>query len=217
MKRWPDRAALVVPLVAAVTLLVAVALALSGPGPTVAAAQPTPVDSCTTIYESGEYELVTDIVDDRTTRLSQACIKITADDVVFDGGGHLVDGKGISDTTGVRVRGASDVVVRDVRVTNWNRGVHYDGVTGGAVVGVNATSNARGLDFDRSQDVTVEGGTYTANLIGVDLARENRDVAVPDAVATGNHVVDVYRPTGNETSGGPGTPTPRTPGNETEP
>lgn len=212
MKRWPDRAALAA-LVAAVSLLVAVALALGGPGPTVASAQPTPVDGCMTIHQPGEYELVTDIVDDRQTRLSQACIRITADDVVFDGGGHLVDGKGISDTTGVLVRDASDVVVRDVRVTNWNRGVHYDGITGGVVVGVNATSNARGLDLDRSQNVTVEGGTYAANLIGVDLNRENRDVAVPDAVATGNHVVDIYRPIGNETSGGPGTPTP---GNETE-
>ncbi len=197
MQRRPDRATVLLPVVVLVPLValepIAVAIVIAGGSGS--AAEPTPVESCTTIDEPGEYELVADIVDDMHTRLSQACLEITADEVALDGGGHLVDGKGISDTTGVHVRNASDVVVRDLRVTNWNRGVHLDGVTGGAVVDLHATLNARGLDVERSRDVAVEGGNISANLIGVDLNGENGNVTVADGVAAGNHVVDVYRTT----------------------
>jgi len=202
MSRWRDDAtvvlslALVLPLVLAPALLPPAAPDVVAVGGDAGAVQPTAIDACTTIDAPGTYVLVRDIVDDRHTRLSQACIVIEADGVVLAGRGHLVDGRGISDTTGVLVRNASEVVVRDLRVTDWNRGVYFDGVHTGVLVDVDAAMNARGLDLDRSREVVIEGGNVTANLIGIDLVHGDRNVTIGDGIATDNRVVDVARSEG---------------------
>jgi hypothetical protein len=67
----------------------------------------TTIDSCTTITESGVYELSGDLANAtaNTTIFGidgtevTACVVVAADDVVFDGNGHAVDGGGV--TTGL--------------------------------------------------------------------------------------------------------------------
>lgn len=51
--------------------------------------QPTAIDSCTTITESGEYRLTEDIQNSNET----VCIEIRASNVTLDGNGHVVDGR----------------------------------------------------------------------------------------------------------------------------
>lgn len=164
--------------------------------------QATPVDTCTTIDEPGEYVLTADIADNKGTRLSQSCFLVTADDVVLDGQGHLVDGRGISDSTGVTVEGASRVTVLNLRLSDWNRGLHYRDVVGGTVRGVVAKRNARGIDLDGSSDVVLADNQVARNLIGVDLARENRNVSLDGNVVRGNFYADVNDPGGNATDAG---------------
>ena len=161
-----------------------------------AGADATRIDSCTTITEPGAYVLTADIEDNKRTRLSESCIRIAADDVTFDGGGHLVDGRGISDTRGVTANG-TNVTVRNVSVSDWDRGIYYTNVSGGTIEGVNATENGFGIDLDRSREVTITNSDVSGNLIGVDLKRSNHDLELADNRLSGNYVADVNR---NETA-----------------
>lgn len=164
--------------------------------------QATPVETCTTIDEPGDYVLTADITDNKGTRLSQSCLLVTADDVVLDGQGHLVDGRGISDSTGVRVVGASNVTVLDLRLSDWNRGLHYRDVSSGTVREVVAKRNARGIDLDGSSDVVLADNQVARNLIGIDLTRENRNVTLDGNVVRGNFYANVNDPGGNATDAG---------------
>ena len=181
-------------------LVVGAALATDGRGPLRPDAQldsptvgpnATPIDSCTTIRESGTYVLTTDVVHDKSTRLSESCITILADDVVFDGQGHRIEGNGISDTRGVQTN-ATNVTVRDVVVAEWGRGIYYVNASGGTIAGVNATGNAYGIDLDWSSDVRIVENNVSGNLVGVDLTRSNDDIHLRDNRVRGNHVAGVH-------------------------
>ena len=182
------------------TLLVGAAIAMGGaessyrPPPRVPD-DATRIDSCTTISEPGAYVLTTDLKDNKKTRLSESCIRIVADDVIFSGGGHVVDGKGISDTRGVTANG-TNVTVVNVVVSDWNRGVYFRNVSDGEVRNVTASGNAYGIDLDGTSGVAVVNNDVSSNLIGIDLTRSNEDVDLRGNDADGNHVADVYR---NET------------------
>lgn len=182
-------------------LVVGAALVTDGRGPLRQDAQidaptvgpgATPIDSCTTIRESGTYVLTSDVVHDKSTRLSESCITILADDVVFHGQGHRVEGNGISDTRGIQTN-ATNVTVRNVVVAEWGRGVYYMNASGGTITHVNATSNAYGIDLDWSNDVRVVENNVSGNLVGIDVARSNDDIDLRDNSVRGNHVAQVYR------------------------
>lgn len=180
--------ALVLSIVASVGLVAAV------PADT-AASPATPVDSCTTITEPGVYVLTTDLKDNKDTRISESCIEIQTDDVVFDGDGHIIDGKGISDTRGVSVNAsaeATNVTVRNLTVSDWNVGVFYQSVSGGEIQSVNASGNAYGINLDDSTDVEVRENSVSHNLVGIDLLRGNADVTVTNNTVEDNHLVGVY-------------------------
>lgn len=135
-------------------------------------ATPTRIDSCTTISEPGRYELVADIVNDEETHLSESCIQIESDDVILDGGGHRVDGRGVSGTIGVHVASSgrlTNVSVIRLTVSDWDWGVHYEGVTGGEVRAVTAESNGAGVSLAETRGVTVRDTEISNNGIGVYL------------------------------------------------
>lgn len=161
-----------------------------------AGADVTQIDECTRITEPGVYVLTTDIEDNQETRLSETCIRITADDVVLEGDGHVVDGRGISDTRGVTATGAN-VTVRNVIVSDWDRGLYYRNVSGGTISGVNATGNGFGIDLDRSADVALADNDVSGNMIGLDLRGSNTGIELDGNRVDRNYLADVN---GNETA-----------------
>lgn len=155
--------------VLAIALLVSIAAAMGGIGAGIAGAQtgsgPTPVDSCTTITESGEYVLTTNV----TNRTADACIAITASDVVFDGGGHTIVGD--KPHYGIRVDNGetaqSNVTVRNVRVDGWVRGIAFMNDSSGVVERTIATDNIEGYLVQESSDVTVRNNYAHDNALGI--------------------------------------------------
>lgn len=99
------------------------------------AQQATPVDSCTTITDSGIYELATDLQGG-----DDPCLHVRASDVTVDGDGHAVRGNGTDGSVGVLVyagepgtstdESLSDVTLRDVEATGWDRGVQVGDIRG---------------------------------------------------------------------------------------
>lgn len=130
----------------------------------------TEIDSCTTITEPGRYVLTADIMDDQSTHLSESCIRIEADDVILDGNGHQVDGRGVSGTVGVSVASSgqlTNVSVTGLRVTDWDWGIYYDGVTEGQIRGVTAKHNGAGVSLNDTQEVSVQDNEISYNGIGL--------------------------------------------------
>ncbi|WP_266075470.1 NosD domain-containing protein [Haladaptatus caseinilyticus] len=149
------------------------------------------VGSCTKITKPGHYTLGRDIHNGKT-RISTGCIEIRANDVVFDGNGHLLSGFGVSDTSGVRVENASNVTVRNVTVNDWNRGIFVTNSEDVTVRGVDASNNAIGIDVTDADARLVEN-TVRRDLKGVVLADPWDDELERNRIEN-NLVVNVYAP-----------------------
>lgn len=134
---------------------------------------PTPIDSCTTITEPGEYVLTSDI-GGREVRLSQSCLRITVSDVRLSGRGHRIAGIGVSDTTGIAVNGTTvlrNVTLQNVTVTGWNQGIYLENVSRSNVYDVTVRRNAFGIILHNVSHTTFRNCRFSRNL--VDIHRDN--------------------------------------------
>ncbi|GKZ12474.1 hypothetical protein HAL_03550 [Haladaptatus sp. T7] len=123
---------------------------------------PTRLDSCSVIRDSGRYVLTADI-DER----AESCVRITADDVVLDGNGHVIDGHTFREnTTGIAVTGRN-VTVRDLTAVNWTFGVRYEGARGGTVTNVTTWHTGDGVTVSDSPESRVGRVTATNGFTGI--------------------------------------------------
>ena len=149
----------------------------------------TRVDSCLRITEPGRYVLAADLENRSTDR----CIRISADDVVFDGDGHRVDGVGAFGSGGVLVSGGTNVTVRDATVTDWDDGIRYVGAARGTVVGTTAANNRVGLTLLRSNATLVSNNTATANAVyGISLQEASSGNTIRNNTATSNSLFGIH-------------------------
>lgn len=169
-------------------LILGIALLLAlGAAPPIAAqsdasSDATEIESCTTIESPGEYVLSSDIAD----APEAGCLVITADDVTVDGNGHAIaPNESSARGPAVLARGAENVSVRNVRLSDWQVGVAFDGVTRGSVTDVRVSNAAiAGVSIDgTSQGVTVADTDVTDATGGVQIAAGS-DVAVQDNTLT---------------------------------
>lgn len=132
-----------------------------------ARAAPTQVNSCTTISSPGAYQLTSDI----TNAGASECIIITSDDVVFDGGGHTIDGQD-SLSTGILVQNADslnsatpihNVTIRDITITDWANGIEQGKAVNGLIENATIRSNGYGIALYKSDRNTFEANTIDAN------------------------------------------------------
>lgn len=177
--------------VASVFALVAVSgLLLVFGAPTLATStfdgHPTHLDSCSEITESGRYVL-TDDIESR----SESCIRIEADNVILDGGNHVVDGHEFREnTTGVSVTGRN-VTVRDLTALNWTFGVKYEGARSGTVRNVTTWRTGDGVTISDSPKTRVEGVTATNGFTGI-FVRNSDGSRVSNSVARDTSSVGMF-------------------------
>lgn len=201
-----------------VHVLFVCALVTTAAGPAVAGplaqgsqAEPTEIASCTTITEPGTYVLAEDLrSDDRPS-----CIRIEADDVVFDGGGHVLDGGtpeveigGFVDRTfqdeepsptderwrraGVVAAEVSNVTVRNLEATGWLVGISLVDVRDGEVGDVTARENGFGVVLAGGENGSVEEATTPSNAGAGIFLLDSRDGSVGESEASDNDLVGVY-------------------------
>ncbi|PSP48032.1 hypothetical protein BRC60_07820, partial [Halobacteriales archaeon QH_1_68_42] len=161
-------------------------VALSG---VAAAANHNAIDGCTTIEESGTYELSGDIDAEDFD-----CIEVSANDVTIQGNDNTVEYDGSSSGgQGVFVTpGQSNVTVTDLTATNWSTGVRVgpfegpDSVEDVTLRNVNASYNGNfGIFIEQSADVTVTDATASGNGHGV-RATESEDLGIINSELTDN-------------------------------
>ena len=170
-----------------VAVLALVAALVAVPAASVAATTQqttqTGIASCTTIDQSGEYVLTSDV---GANASGDACITISAGDVTLDGNGHSVDGGGGA-TTGILVeRGRQNVVISDVTATGWTNGIELVDAYGARVEGATLSGNQFGVLFSQTADATVADSTLTGNDVGV--GAEDSTIALENVEATENAI-----------------------------
>lgn len=127
------------------------------------------IDSQTTITRPGTYTLTGDIQNGGGTRLSEAYIRIEANDVVLDGNGVTVGGGGVSDTSGIVASNARNVTIEDLTIERWGYGIRFENVVGGQIRDVRVTSNGYGLLFEDADLVVLRDSLVSKNLLGLVL------------------------------------------------
>ncbi|WP_158059194.1 NosD domain-containing protein [Halorussus halophilus] len=166
-------------------LLVGSLVGLSSVNSVGATTQATLIDSCITINRPGVYELQGDVANADT----DTCIEIQSDDVVLDGGGHLVDGVRTTIradlSAGVEVTGVRNVTVRNLRLSDWDDGVVYENVSDAAVEGVTASDTDFGVFVSASREVTVTDSELTDSVSGVVFEGVSSS-EITDTIARGN-------------------------------
>ena len=140
---------------------------------------PHEVSACTTIDDPGRYVLTTDLESE-----TDACLEVVADDVVLDGGGHVIVGDLVQGSTAIAVGSLGEgtgpvrnVTVRNVTVENWVFGVVYTDVDGGRLADVRTFHNIEAVTITDSTDVTVRDARVREGCVGLDVVR-SRDVRV---------------------------------------
>ena len=120
------------------------------------------ISECTVIDESGHYTVTNNI----TNESADVCIAITAADVTLDGDGHTVDGVD-GNGTGVRVYGPemTNVTVREVSVTGFERGVRVYESAGALVDSTVENNSGPGIDVRRvdNYEFTFAGNDISNN------------------------------------------------------
>lgn len=121
----------------------------------------TNINSCTTVNVSGDYVLNRDIIGSS----NNACIVITASDVIFNGAGHIIDGSGSSPngTKGIIVTGFNNVTVENTILTHWEFDILYFGVSAGNIIGNNVSLANYGIFLESSANNLVEGNNASYN------------------------------------------------------
>jgi len=140
----------------------------------------------------GVVNLTTDINDSPAS----SCIKITTDDVTFDGQGHTIDGDNVSEDVGINVTGSSvlsNITVRDVTVTDWDGdGIRYTDVNNGLITDVTVTDNGfghsqEGVHIENSTSIDIAASNISGNRYGVFFGfTSSSDGTVTDTVANNN-------------------------------
>lgn len=176
------------PVVVLVALVVvsASAGAVSGGRDTGAAGAPDTLSECTDITESGVYELEGDF-GHTGSQISTSCLFVNASDVVIEGNGRTLGGRGVSNTVAIHAVDAANVTVRNVTVANWQRGIYYENVSGGSVENVSAESNVYAVALTDTSGVTVSDSTVTGNFVGVRI-EGTTDNAFANATVRANRV-----------------------------
>ncbi|MFC7135232.1 MULTISPECIES: right-handed parallel beta-helix repeat-containing protein [Salinibaculum] len=175
------------------------------------------IDACTTITESGTYELVGDLSLPAGTQTDDelVCIRVRTDGVTLDGSGYAVAGRN-GTGTGILIRRSeietiSDVTIENVTVENWGTGVAlFGGEEGVHFRAVTARTNAdRGIYLQDSTGVEVRDIAATDNRIGMSLRgvgrstfrglelRDNADTGLFSTGGVFRNTFDDVRATGN--------------------
>lgn len=163
------------------------------------------LDSCTVITESGGYELVDNIVGeaaDFADESGNACLRITASDVVLDGNNNAIAGAGEEETIGVLVAGTEDaaaenVTVRNLRAESWDTGIQigieYDNRGDARLEDVTATENeGSGIYVEDSDGVDIESAeAYRNGGSGIGTGEEGDLDSLVDVTANENDVAGV--------------------------
>src|SRR3990172_5345884 len=164
----------------------------------------TNISNCIEISSQGEYVLNSNLTNSTT------CIKITSNDVIFDGAGYRINGTGwINGTTGkLDTKGISvensltNVTVKNITLTNWYYGIYVISSSNISLSGNNASNNFRGISLAFSSNNTLIDNNASNNFEGIYLAYSSNNNTLSGNNASYNYNgIHLYQSSNNNLSG----------------
>src|SRR3989338_6650544 len=126
-------------------------------------AEPIAVDSCRVINQPGEYILTQDI-----TNVQAGCFRITANNVIFDGNGHVISGNELREDSdyGIFVRNVSGFNLNNINIEEFNVGISLQ-YADDSVIGNSSFKNSGsdGLEIINTHGVFFANNVLSNNLI----------------------------------------------------
>lgn len=185
-------------------LMMAVLLVgLLGLGTTVTVAEPTEIDDCQEISESGEFE----IVDDISQTEEEDCISITASDVTLEGQDNEISGP--ESDAGIAIENEEEtitnVAITNVTVTGFSQGISVGGLTNpvedATVSFVEANNNGGGISTETStSNIELRNNTLIENDLRAIAARGDDQIVI-DNLIDGNDITSTGITGGSTGSG----------------
>lgn len=127
------------------------------------------IDTCTQITSPGVYMLNQSILDSSATN----CMNITSSDVIFDGGGYMIDGIHGWFTSGVYVTNPANVLtnvtVKNVTITDWHYGIFTNNTAIGKIANNTVILNREGMYHGLSSNNTLSENNILNNEMGISL------------------------------------------------
>ena len=124
----------------------------------------TPITAPAVISTPGKYRLTNDLFNSTV----ETAILITSPDVVLEGDGHILEGNGGPDTTGVSIMGGpaggSNVTVRGLTVSGWLEGINVENQSDSEITGCTATRNVFGVYVTGSDRVRLKEVNASGNI-----------------------------------------------------
>ena len=114
--------------------------------------------------------------------------------MTLQGGKHTLTGRGATDSTAILVsnpNGVSDVTVRSIKTTRWNRGVHIINTSDATLQDVDAWRNAEGVTVWNSTEIRIDNARLTNNLFGLVVDRSSAGVSVSSVYFEGNNIWNI--------------------------
>ncbi|WP_227377313.1 right-handed parallel beta-helix repeat-containing protein [Haladaptatus halobius] len=152
------------------------------------------IENCREINNSGTYVLTKDF--GGAAGLASGCLEINASDVTINGSGHKIQGRGVTDTTGIIVgseRSVSNVTIHSVRVERWNRGIHVTNASDVTIRKVTTVRSTEGITVWNGTRVTVENSWVTNNLFGVVIDEDSQEVTFSSTHFRNNRAANTTR------------------------
>jgi parallel beta-helix repeat protein len=172
---------------------------------------PVPVSGPMIISKPGLYQLTNDLIPSSlniSSTQEPACIKIRSSDVIFDGMGHVIDGKNIKTkcewsnaynakicefTYGIRASISTDnqykysnIVVKNVTVTNWTEGFHFAGIKNILLENSVSYGNEYGLHVYFTSNITLHKNTLSNNRGSGIEGSDNEKLTISENTITHN-------------------------------
>ncbi|WP_018153408.1 M6 family metalloprotease domain-containing protein, partial [Methanothermococcus thermolithotrophicus] len=111
-----------------------------------------------------------------STGINSTAITITANDVVLDGNGHVLEGMGINTSSiyweyqegylgysGIDIRYCKNVTIKNLAVMNWSVGIDFYGVDNSKIENITVSSNDCGISLWGSNNNTLRNNTMNNN------------------------------------------------------
>ncbi|RLI84722.1 hypothetical protein DRP07_00205 [Archaeoglobales archaeon] len=138
--------------------------------------------SCTVIDTPGYYVLQNDILDSSASK----CVNITANDVILDGNGHIIDGINSLGSSAIYSSNTLNVTVRNVTVTGWWDGIYYRNVKDCRIENDTVSSNTMyGIVLRNSQNCLITNNIAIENLgTGIRLYNSSYITTVDNTVSS---------------------------------
>ena len=132
-------------------------------------------EDCTEKLKSGEYDVVTLTTDITDHKGSCIGLIMGESNVVFDCGGHTIDGDDIAidPEHGVTMMHGTGNTIKNCVISDFSNGIYLWDATDHEIIGNTVISNDEGIELGWSDSNTINGNTVNENYNGIILSNSN--------------------------------------------